>query len=86
MKIEQFKSNVYPTKFSVNKETPKTEEQPHKQSDSIEISTTGQKLSKIFDSGKNLDAIREKINQGFYNSDEVLNKVADAILKEISSK
>lgn len=86
MKIEQFKSNIFPAKLPVTKESTKTDEQTHKQSDSIEISTKGQKLSKIFESGKNLDAIREKINQGFYNSDEVLNKVVDAIYKEISAK
>ena len=86
MKIEQFKSNIFPTKFAVVKENQKAEEHPSKQSDSIEISSKGQKLSKLLENGKNLDAIREKINQGFYNSDEVLKKVADAILKEINSK
>lgn len=86
MKIEHLKSNIYSPKPSTAKENQRTEEQSHKQSDSIEISSQGQQLSKIFDSGKNLDIIREKIKQGFYNSDEVLKKVADAILKEINSK
>ena len=86
MKIEHLKSNIYSPKPSVAKENSKTEDQSPKQSDSIKISSQGQQLSKILDSGKNLDIIREKINQGFYNSEEVLKKVADAILKEINSK
>lgn len=86
MKIESFKSNIYPLKQPSVKDSSKTEEQSHTASDSLQISSKGQELSKISDSGKNLDVIREKINQGFYNSEEVLNKVADSILTEINSK
>jgi anti-sigma28 factor (negative regulator of flagellin synthesis) len=32
---------------------------------------------------KNLADIQKKIESGFYDSDEVLSKVADSILKEI---
>ncbi|MBK7229905.1 MAG: hypothetical protein IPH97_13795 [Ignavibacteriales bacterium] len=32
---------------------------------------------------KNLAEIQKKIESGFYNSDAVVSKVADAILKEI---
>ena len=35
-------------------------------------------------SPKNFAKIRERINTDFYNSDEVVNKVADKILKEIA--
>jgi negative regulator of flagellin synthesis FlgM len=86
VKIESIKPNIYPAKPSAQKEVSKNEEQPQKQTDSIEISSKAQQLNKIFDSGKNLDLIREKINSGFYNSDEVVKKVADAILKEINTK
>lgn len=86
MKIESFKSNIYPYKQSSIKDNSKTEEQSHITSDSLQISSKGQELSKVSDSGKNLDVIREKIDQGFYNSEEVLNKVADSILTEINSK
>ncbi len=86
MKIEQLKSNIFSSKTTIPKETAKTEEQQHKQADSIKISSQAQQLSKLKESGKNLEAISEKIKQGYYNSDEVLNKVVDAILKEINSK
>ncbi len=86
MKIELIKSNIFPPKPTVAKETAKVGEQTTKTADSLEISTRGQELNKIFDGGKNLDVIREKVNQGFYNSDEVLKKVVDSILKEIYQK
>ncbi len=86
MKIELIKSNIFPPKPVVAKENAKAGEQTSKTSDSLEISTRGQELNKIFDGGKNLDLIREKVNQGFYNSDEVLKKVVDSILKEIYQK
>lgn len=87
MKIEHLKSNIYSPKPSTAKENQKAEEQSsNKQADTIKISSQGQQLSKVFEGGKDLDIIREKIKQGFYNSDEVLKKVADAILKEINSK
>lgn len=86
MKIELIKSNIYTQKPITAKESTKAGEQTNKTSDSLEISTRGQELNKIFDGGKNLDIIREKVNQGFYNSDEVLKKVVDSILKEINQK
>ena len=85
MKIESLNSNIYSPKQSVAKETPKTEEQTQKQSDSLEISAKAQELSKTFDGSKKLELIKAKIQSGFYNSDEIMNKVADAILKEINS-
>ena len=70
----------------MGKETQKPEEQTSKHPDTIEISSKAQELNKTLDTGKNLDVIREKVKSGFYNSEEVLNKVADAILTEIKSK
>jgi len=86
VKIELIKSNIFLQKPSGGKENLKPEEQSPKAADSLKISSQGQQLSKILEGGKNLDAISEKINNGYYSSDEVLQKVADAILKEINSK
>ena len=86
MKIESFKSNVYTPKPATGKEVSKHEEPNSKHSDSIEISAKAQELNKTMDNSKNLDAIREKVQSGFYNSDKVLSKVADAILKELQPK
>ena len=54
-----------------------------KPADKLEISEQAKILNEGKVSPKDLEAIRAKIDQGFYNSDEVLSKVADAILKEI---
>jgi anti-sigma28 factor (negative regulator of flagellin synthesis) len=54
-----------------------------KPADKLQISEQAKLLNEGKVSPKDLEAIRAKIDQGFYNSDEVLSKVADAILKEI---
>lgn len=54
--------------------------------DSLEISKEAKELQQKSELIKDLSAIREKIKSGFYNTDEVLNKVADRILKELNSK
>jgi anti-sigma28 factor (negative regulator of flagellin synthesis) len=51
--------------------------------DKLEISEKGKLLNEGKVSVKDLDSIKAKIESGFYNSDEILGKVADAILKEI---
>ncbi len=50
--------------------------------DKIEISEQAKALHNTSEI-KNLSEIQKKIESGFYNSEEVLSKVADAILKEI---
>ncbi len=54
--------------------------------DSLEISKEAKELQQKSEQIKDLSAIRQKIKSGFYNSDEVLSKVADRILKELNSK
>lgn len=54
--------------------------------DSLEISKEAKELQQKSEQIKDLSAIREKIKSGFYNTDEVLSKVADRILKELNSK
>jgi len=52
-------------------------------SDKIEISKEAKiKSSEISDTSK-LSLIKDRINSGYYNSDEVISKVADSILKEV---
>ncbi len=51
--------------------------------DKLEISSEAKlKNEKI----KNEAVIRERIDSKFYDSDEVINSIADAILKELTSK
>jgi negative regulator of flagellin synthesis FlgM len=77
MKINPVNNNLYYTN-NYNKVKNAEEKLP---ADKIEISQEAKILQK--ESLKNLEQIRQKINSGFYNSDEVLNKVADEIMKEI---
>lgn len=53
------------------------------QRDKIEISGEAKELSKSESNAQWISEIRQKIASGFYNSDEVLNKISDKILKEI---
>ena len=50
--------------------------------DKIEISKQAIAMQNTEET-KNLAEIQKKIDSGFYNSDEVVSKVADSILKEI---
>lgn len=54
--------------------------------DSLEISKEAKELQLKSEQVKDLSLIKERIKSGFYNTDEVLNKVADRILKELNSK
>lgn len=54
--------------------------------DSLEISKEAKELQQKSEKLKDLSSIKEKIKSGFYNSEEVLNKVADRILKELNGK
>jgi len=54
-----------------------------KETDKIEISSTARELAKNEAASKKLEEIKQKINSKFYDSDEVINKVAEAILKEL---
>lgn len=54
--------------------------------DSLEISKEAKELQQKSEQVKDLSLIKERIKAGFYNTDEVLNKVADRILRELNSK
>jgi anti-sigma28 factor (negative regulator of flagellin synthesis) len=62
----------------------KTDSAPaSEQKDKIVISTEARDLAKTDFSSNKIAEIREKVNSGFYDSDEVLQKVADKILNSI---
>uniref|UniRef100_A0A7V2ZI53 Flagellar biosynthesis anti-sigma factor FlgM n=1 Tax=Ignavibacterium album TaxID=591197 RepID=A0A7V2ZI53_9BACT len=54
--------------------------------DSLEISKEAKELQQKSEQVKDLSSIKEKIKSGFYNSEEVLSKVADRILKDLNNK
>lgn len=53
--------------------------------DKIEISQEAKLLHSQKVDGKDLQKIKEKIASGYYNSDEVLSKVSELILKDIQN-
>ena len=57
---------------------------PVKAADKIEISKEAKLLKSNSISEKDFSKIRERINTGFYNKPEVISKIADNILKEIT--
>lgn len=57
-----------------------------KDKDKIEISSAARDLAKSDMASKKLEEIKQKIANKFYDSEEVINKIADAILKELKEK
>ncbi|QQS35436.1 MAG: hypothetical protein IPM56_14460 [Ignavibacteriales bacterium] len=83
MEIKGISNNQY---FSKEVNKPKVEqENQNPQKDKLEISREAKLLQSNSAETKDLDAIREKIDSKFYNSDEVLNKVAEKILEELKN-
>ncbi len=80
MEIRKILSSVYQSDDKLKKPAAKKNEEPKK--DKIEISKQAIEMQNTGET-KNLAEIQKKIDSGFYNSYEVLSKVADAILKEI---
>ena len=58
--------------------------QPAKATDKIEISKEAKLLKSNSISEKDFSKIKERINNGYYNKPEVISKIADNILKEIT--
>lgn len=74
-------SNYIPVHETKNvQDIPKENIESSKKSDKLEISNEARILQSN-ESQKDLAAIQEKIQNNFYNSDEVINKTASAILK-----
>jgi len=53
-------------------------------SDKLEISDAARTIQNSGADLKNIEVIKERVDSNYYNSDEVINKVADAILKELN--
>lgn len=82
MDIKSVKSGL-PYQVNTNSFTPKQEEKKVRKEDSLNLSKEALSINK---SQPNLEMVKSRIDSGFYNSPEVLNKVADEILKEVSTK
>jgi anti-sigma28 factor (negative regulator of flagellin synthesis) len=80
MEIRGITPKIFQNDDKVKSQSEKTPEQSKK--DKIEISEEAKALQSN-STDKKLSEIREKIGSGYYNTDEVLQKVAESILKEI---
>jgi negative regulator of flagellin synthesis FlgM len=64
-------------------QNPKAEAIPSSPKDRIEISSEARDLAKLELSPERIEEIRSKLESGFYNTDEVLQKVSEKLSKEI---
>ncbi|MDP2365971.1 MAG: hypothetical protein Q8M94_19640 [Ignavibacteria bacterium] len=80
MEIKGILSSIYKSDDKFKAPSGKTADATKK--DKLEISKQAKALQNKSET-KNLADIQKKIESGFYNSDLVVSKVADAILKEI---
>ncbi len=64
----------------------KKEIKRNKIQDKLELSDEAKNIQKKQVPVKNLDLIKNRINSKYYESDEVINKIADKMLKDIQPK
>ncbi len=86
MDIKKVSGNQYfPNEVLKNKEKTSKNTPANQQQDKLEISNEAKVMNEKADVSK-LDAIKQKVAQKFYDSDEVLGKVSEKILNELNEK
>jgi anti-sigma28 factor (negative regulator of flagellin synthesis) len=63
-----------------------TSRQTQKKTDKLDLSDAAKKLKAEGVESKQLTEVKLKVQSGYYNSDEVINQVADEILKTFSEE
>lgn len=84
MQVKGINNNVFsqtPSKVS----KPNSSDSASKK-DRIEISSQARNIAKSDLGSQRLEEIKQKLNSKFYDTEEVLSKVADAILKELDKE
>ncbi len=86
MQINPLTNNPYysqglPGKASESKGNGKNDQTNNQ--DKLELSPEAMKMQNLSPEDKKLNDINNKISNNFYNSEEVINKVANNILKEL---
>ncbi|MHB1687852.1 MAG: hypothetical protein ACYCVH_10810 [Ignavibacteriaceae bacterium] len=86
MQIKSVTNAVYfPKDLPGNAKKPK-ENIDAKGKDKLELSQEAQNIKKSQSQDKNLEEIKEKVQNKFYDSDDVINKTADKIISSINKK
>lgn len=86
MKVNSLNNNYLLNQPIKNSDkTEKVSKERLEERDTIQISAKAQQLNEAKVTGKDLDMIKTRIEEKFYNSEEIINSVADAILKEVKN-
>lgn len=86
MNIKGVGNNVNRYTELYKKQEEATSRQTQRKTDKLELSDAAKKLKQEGIEPKVFAEVKMKIESGYYNSDEVINKVADEILKTISEE
>ncbi len=85
MKIEPLSGNNYYPGNIRKSNSDSTEQSGAKIKDKLELSSEAKSISKNQAENTGMDKIKEKINSKFYDSPDVISKIADKILKNINA-
>ncbi len=86
MNIKGVGNNVNRYTELYKKQEEATSRQTQKKTDKLDLSDAAKKLKKEGVDSKVFTEVKMKVDSGYYNSDEVINKVADEILKTFSEE
>ena len=86
MNIKGVGNNVSRYTELYKKQEEATSRQTQRKTDKLDLSDAAKKLKQEGIEPKVFAEVKMKIESGYYNSDEVINKVADEILKNISEE
>ena len=84
MNIKGVGNNVNKYTELYKKQEQATSRQAQQKSDKLELSDAAKKLQAEGIDPKLFAEVKTKIESGYYNTDEVINKVADEIIKEFN--
>jgi len=84
MEIKRISNNVFFPNSTENISKKKVESSEQKQ-DKLEISERANQMNKTNSDSKNIEEIRNRIDSKFYDSDKVIKKISNEILKEINN-
>lgn len=85
MNIKSINSNVQLSNNIENNSKKDTRESLEKL-DKVEISDKAKKMDKISTNDKDIQVYRDKVLNKFYDSEEVIKKIASEVLKDIKTK
>lgn len=86
MTIKSVSNNLFVNNIGSDKAKDISGKKENKIQDKLELSEEAKNIQKSNSETGKLDKIKERINSKFYDSDDVINKVAENILKEIDKE